>query len=163
MEITLSVTEFANEIQKMRYPTNKSEDAYKARFEYVTQFAPELTRGSAARRVVNKINRRLFPTLTEALEFADETGNENIMKGAVCALKAATPPKAVRNMAVCKEQVYYSALAAVRVIEGLEQIARLYRSRRPEHVEIKREARKLQRKIRNAAVAAAKIASNVKN
>jgi hypothetical protein len=163
MDITLSVTEFSNEIQKMRYPTYKSEDAYIARFEYVTKFAPDLRKGSSARKVVTKITKRLFPTLTEAIEFADETGNESIMKGAVMAIKAATPPKAVRNMTACKEQVHYSALAAVRVIEGLEQIARMYRSRNSEYIEIRREARKLQRRIRNAAVAAAKIASNVKD
>lgn len=163
METKASMTEFSNQLENMHYPTDKSAAAYKDRLGRVTKSATDLNNGAAARRRVNKINRRLLPTLTEAIEFADQTGNENIMKGAIYAIKAATPPKVMRDLGVCKAQVYYSALAVTHVVNGLEEIAKMYRSRSSEHVEIRKEARNLQRRIRNATAAAAKIASNVRD
>ena len=163
MEIKVSMTEFTAELENMHYPTGKSAAAYKDRVGTATHAAIDLKNGAAARRRVNKINRRVLPTLTEAIEFADQTGNENIMKGAIFAIKAATPPKAMRNLGVCKAQVYYSALAVTHVVNGLEEIAKMYPKRSSEHSEIRKEARNLQRRIRSATAAAAKLASNVRD
>lgn len=162
MSNTSTLNEFASTLSTVRHPTPKTGAKYAESVTEVANQAPEVSLGSAARRRVTKINKRVLPVLTEAIEFAEYTGNSLVMKAAGFALKAATPPARVRNIETCNNQIRYAAMAVTHVVDGLDEIARGYNDRSEESTEFRREARRLQKRIRNAAFSAMKIAANVR-